>query len=88
MGVRAQGYINYGFVSTTNAGYVNSSGTVLPTFGQYTLTVTANATGDGTINFGTTLSDSNYVIHGSADCGENDCFFQWYQEQQQTVVLY
>ena len=69
------GDVKYGSASTKYAGYVNSAGTMLSTFGQYTFTVTANATGDYTINVGTTLSNSNYVIHGSADCGENDCSF-------------
>jgi len=48
---------------------------VLATYGQYTFTVTVNGTGDYTINFGTALPNANYVIHGSADCGDNECSF-------------
>ena len=66
---------NYGFVSTKYAGYVNSAGTVASSYGQYTFTVTANATGDYTINCGTSLPNTYYVIYGSADTGDNECSF-------------
>ena len=73
--ITVSGDLNYGFVSTKYAGYVNSAGTVLGTYGKHDFTVTVNGTGDYTINFTVALPNTYYVIHGSADTGDNECSF-------------